>query len=347
MQHAGTWRVPLPHRSLCPDPQPGESTPAPPVPRALLSSPGGGRARPALPPCEPHSFVCQTGTTSSAFQGIERRQSDVGGRAHHPGRSLGHPSPRWTSATVAAAGTTGLGRRKSSRVSRVRPQTRPLLAGSCAGPTEEAVLSAAATRRRRAGARLLAHPPGGRTRSGAAGAGRAASFHDARGGLEEGRCGPASRPSGPAGPLGKNFRPGIDYNPPLSWPRDPRARGAEARGMGNNETRLCAQPGTRLEEVMGRGRVPEPLSPASLDPGLRLCAADRKHQRPRRPFRAPGNQASSGGTQANPGRRFLPRTEGAPAAPRWPQCVRPNPASPASPCGSKSQVRARFLPPEN
>lgn len=75
----------------------------------------------------------------------------------------------------------------------------------------------------------------------------------------------------------------------------------------------CAPPpGTRLEEVKGRGQVPESLSPASLEPGLRPWAsgfaqlterisAPEAFPRPQRPFRTPETQASWEGPRPTSG----------------------------------------------
>lgn len=85
---------------------------------------------------------------------------------------------------------------------------------------------------------------------GARGFGRRPSFHDAGGGLGGGGvvradCQPPRGPPhsrSPAGPLGRNFRPGIDYNPPLPPAAGtPRQAGPEGRATDGNETRLCAR----------------------------------------------------------------------------------------------------------
>lgn len=163
-----------PGNRLAPEPVP-RPPPAPPAPRALLSAPGGGpsptRGPPAVRTSLP-SYAKQAPrrppfrTSRGDYQALGAGPTTRG--AAWATRALDEHQPR-----VAAAGTPGLGRRKSSGVSRVRPQTRPPLAESCAGPTEEAVLRAAATRRRRDGAPLLARPPARRKNAERSGGGRA------------------------------------------------------------------------------------------------------------------------------------------------------------------------------
>lgn len=84
--------------------------------------------------------------------------------------------------------------------------------------------------------------PRGKNVARSQGVGRRPSFHDAGGGGGGGgevraNCQPPRRPpphptpAAQLGPLGRNFRPGIDYNPPLPRsPRPPGPRGAREGG---------------------------------------------------------------------------------------------------------------------
>ena len=111
--------------------------------------------------------------------------------------------------------------------------------------------------------------PRGKNVARSQGVGRRPSFHDAGGGLGGGGggdvradCQPPRRPpphptpAAQLGPLGRNFRPGIDYNPPLPGsPRPPGPRGAREGGW------AVMRPGCAPGGQEGKLGPPPPPSP--------------------------------------------------------------------------------------
>ncbi|XP_047382268.1 translation initiation factor IF-2-like [Sciurus carolinensis] len=275
-------------------------SPRPPLlpPEPSFLRPQAARARPAtLPPSEPHCLhlpnrhhvVCLSGRREATI----RRWGQSPPLRAQPGP----PEPS-NSSHRGRSGDNRAGKEKIKRGVEGRASDGPTFPGA-----EEAVLRAAATRRRRDWAQLGARPPeeergaqrpgpGGRPVSMMRGAG---SRRGAAGRLP----GPAARP----GPSGRISGLGLIITRPSPGRGTPRLAGPRRGGWAVMRPGCAPPPGTPLEEVTGRGRLrSRSAQPASNSAsGLRLCAADRTHQRPRRPRLTPGNQASSGGTRAKPG----------------------------------------------